>query len=192
MKILRISKNEFKEKYPLKEVLQGAEPTVNTTVSMRYTKDTLHIRMECQANKPLVAEYQGTCVPVWKGDVGEVFISPYGSEEWYYELDVAPNGATFHARIYNPDDTCGYGRCLADDALVTRAEIVDGGWVAEWDIPFALLVKEEDLARIQDLPWRGNVYRINAGDNEYYSFAPTKREQINFHVPSAFAKWEFE
>ncbi|MBQ8394070.1 MAG: carbohydrate-binding family 9-like protein [Clostridia bacterium] len=192
MLTFRISKDKFEEKYTLGEVLQGEKPSLKTTVSACYTKDALRFYIECETDKPLVADYEGDFVPVWKGDVVEVFVCPYGDERWYYELDVAPNGSNFHARIYNPNDAEGYARGIDTDGLVARSVVKEGSWTVEMEVPFALILKEEDIARVKELPWRGNIYRIDCGNDEYLSLAPTKKENINFHVPSAFAKWELE
>ena len=192
MRVLRITKDVYKEEYELGEVLQGGKTEFQTLVSACYTKDALCFRLVCKAAHKLVAEYEGPCTPVWRGDVAEVFVSPYGDMHWYYECDVAPNGSNFNARVYNPDDRSGYAHCLDDDDVITRAQVVEGGWIAEIEIPFAVILKEEDLGKIKELPWCGNVYRINMGNGEHSSFAPTKTEKITFHVPSAFAKWEFE
>jgi len=192
MRVLRITKDVYKEEYELGEVLQGGKTEFQTLVSACYTKDALCFRLVCKAAHKLVAEYEGPCTPVWRGDVAEVFVSPYGDMHWYYVCDVAPNGSNFKAQVYNPDDRSGYAHCLDDDDVITRAQVVEDGWIAEIEIPFAVILKEEDLGKIKELPWCGNVYRINMGNGEHSSFAPTKTEKITFHVPSAFAKWEFE
>lgn len=192
MRVLRITKERFQEKYSLGEVLQGGAPTLKTVVSACYTEDKVCFRIECETDKPLVANYEGEYVPVWNGDVVEVFVSPYADEHWYYELDVAPNGSNFYARIYNPNDLEGYARGIEASSLVARTHVEKGVWIVEMEIPFALLVKEEDVSRAKELPWRGNVYRYDCGNDEYLSLVPTKKELISFHVPSAFAKWEFE
>ena len=192
MRVLRITKDVYKEEYELGEVLLGGKTEFQTLVSACYTKDALCFRLVCKAAHKLVAEYEGPCTPVWRGDVAEVFVSPYGDMHWYYECDVAPNGSNFNAQVYNPDDRSGYAHCLDDDDVITHAQVVEDGWIAEIEIPFAVILKEEDLDKIKELPWCGNVYRINMGNGEHSSFAPTKTKKITFHVPSAFAKWEFE
>ena len=179
----------YKKAYNLGLVLQGERPTLGTKFYMSYDEQGIHVRVECEIDENLHTPFDGDGVPVWRGDAVEVFLSPYGRENWYYEFDFAPNGANFHAHIYNPDGWTAYNHGLAPECGVTgEIKIENGVWTTEMFIPYsAMELQGKSLDDVKMLPWRFNVYRICDGNEEYCSFAPTYMEQINFHVSSAFA-----
>ncbi len=172
-------------------VLEGETPTCATKFYMSYTETGLRVRIEAEA-VALRSPYEGQSVPVWKGDSVEIFLSPFGKEDWYYEFDFAPNGATFHARIYNPDNGTAYSRANESWNVQGQTQVQNGVWMTEAFIPFVCMVGDMPLAEIKKLPWRFNVFRIADREQEYCSFAPTRAKEINFHVSSAFADLRFE
>lgn len=192
MKTVIVKKNEYGEKYPLKEVLQGKDTTLQTNFSACYTKESIKVRFEAETGKSLRVAYHGEHVPVWCADCMEFFLSPYADERWYYEFDLAPDGSYFYAHIHNPDDFTGYSHAIDAEGLIATTKVTEKLWVMEMEIPFSLMVKKEDLERVQELPWRFNAYRIDDGNQEFQSVCPTGRQKINFHVPSAFGKLQFE
>lgn len=189
-----IIKNAYGQTENLGLVLQGETPTLGTKFSMFYDKEGIHVRIECQIDEKMRSAFQGEFVPVWQADAVEVFLSPYGKEDWYYEFDFAPNGSFFHGHIYNPDGWTAYNHAFAPDHGVKGdIQIKDGVWTTEMFIPFAEMgLQDKTLDEIKALPWRFNVYRIADAQEEFSSFAPTKAEKINFHVSSAFADLIFD
>ena len=170
-------------------VLEGEQPTLATKFYMFYDEEGIHVRVECEIDGNLHTPYEGPCVPVWFGDAVEVFLSPEGREDWYYEFDFAPNGASYFCHIFNPDSYTAYNHCLEPDCGATGdIKITDGMWTTEMFIPFSAMgLAGKTLEEIKALPWRFNAFRICDGHGEFCSFAPTHAEQINFHVSSAFA-----
>ena len=81
---------------------------------------------------------------------------------------------------------------IETEGLIATTKVTDKLWVMEMEIPFALIVKKEDLGRIKELPWRFNAFRIDDGNQEFQSISPTKLDKITFHVPSAFGQLKFE
>lgn len=187
-------KKEYDKPQNLGLVLQGEAPKYGTKFWMSYSKEGIHVRIECEISKKTHAAFEGEFVPVWQADAVEVFLSPEGKEDWYYEFDFAPNGSYFHGHIYNPDSWTAYNHAIAPDHGVKGCvQIKDGIWTTEMFIPFTEMgLSGKTLEEIKKLPWRFNVYRIETDGGEHSSFAPTKAEHINFHVSSAFADLIFE
>ena len=184
-----IIKTAYEKGYNLGLVLQGETPKLATKFYMSYSKEGIQVRVECEIGTKLHTPFEGDGVPVWRGDTVEIFLSPNGQEDWYYEFDFAPNGATFHGHIYNPDGWTAYNHGLAPNCGVKGdIKIENGVWTTEMFIPFsAMQLQGKTLEEIKALPWRFNLYRISDETQEFCSFVPTRAKAINFHVPSAFA-----
>ena len=189
-----VIKSTYGDKQNLGLVLEGETPKLGTKFSMFYTKEGIHVRFECEIGEKTHSAFEGAFVPVWRADAVEVFFSPEGREDSYYEFDFAPNGSFFHAHILNPDGWTAYTHSLAPDCGVTAdIQIQNKLWTTEMFIPFsAMKLDGKTLEELKSMPWRFNVYRIEAAGQEYCSFAPTHREKINFHASAAFADllWE--
>ena len=187
-------KMEYENAGELGLVLQGEKPKLGTKFYMLYTKEGIQVRFECEIKGRTHSAFKGEFVPVWHADAVEVFLSPYGKEDWYYEFDFAPNGSFFHGHIYNPDGRTAYNHALSPYHSVRgNIKIKKGLWTTEMFIPFAEMgLSDKSLEEIKSLPWRFNVYRIEDKGQEYTSFAPTRAEIINFHISSAFADLIFE
>lgn len=196
MKTLVAKKGEFGEKYLLGEARYGGAATLKTYASLCYTEKGIRVKIEAQGDEfftPYHGEYKNETV--WNADAVEIFLSPYGSEEWYYEVDFAPTGAWFTGHIFNPDGHRGYshGEDGPKDGVVWKIEVENGWWTTEVEIPFTFMIKnEEDIKRATNLPWRVNIYRIDHKNDEYLSACPTNDEEINFHVTKGFGRLIFE
>ena len=180
---------EYGAAHNLGLVLQGEKPTLATQFYMAYDEKGLRVRIQAEIGKPLRSAFEGEFMPVWRGDVVEIFLSPEGKEDWYYEFDFAPNGSYFHAHIYNPDNKTAYNHCLdPDHGIKGHITIEKGIWTTEMFIPYAEMnLQGKTLSEIKALPWRFNVFRYDDGNEEFCSFAPTGADYINFHIASAFA-----
>jgi hypothetical protein len=189
-----VIKSTYGDKQNLGLVLEGEPPKLGTKFSMFYTKEGIHVRIECEIGEKTHSAFEGECVPVWQADAVEVFLSPEGREDSYYEFDFAPNGSFFHGHILNPDGWTAYNHALAPDCGVTAdIQIQNKLWTTEMFIPFKEMgLQDKTLDEIKGMPWRFNVYRVERKLAEYSSFAPTKADVINFHVSSAFADLIFE
>lgn len=193
MKTVVVKKEHYGEKYPLKEVLLGKDTTLQTNFSACYTESAIKVRFEAEIGKPLFTRNHGAQVVVWESDCMEVFLSPYADEGNYFEFDLAPDGSYYFAKIFNPDGLSARPTPIETKGLIATTNVTEKLWVVEMEIPFSLMVKKEDLARVKELPWRFNAYRIDDGNQEYQSVCPTGvRHKITFHVPKAFGKLQFE
>ena len=196
MKTLIAKKGEFGEKYLLRELRYGGEATLKTYASLCYTEKGIRVKIEAQGDEfftPYKGDYMNETV--WNADAVEIFLSPYGSEEWYYEVDFAPTGAWFAGHIFNPNGRRSYnhGEDGAKAGIVWDIKVKNGWWTTEVEIPFTFMIKnEEDIARATQLPWRVNIYRIDHKNDEYLSVCPTGDEEINFHVTKGFGRLIFE
>lgn len=191
-------KTEYGAAENLGLVLQGETPKHGTQFSMFYDKEGIHVRIECEIGKLPTSAFKGEFVPVWQGNAVEVFLSPEGKEDWYYEFDFAPNGSYHHCHIYNPDGWTAYNHGIAPDHGVKgniriKKGFKKGVWTTEMFIPFAEVgLKDKSLDEIKGMPWRFNLYRIDRETEEYSSFSPTRAECINFHASASFADLIFE
>lgn len=193
MKTLVIKENVYGEKVSLKEVTLGKDTTLQTYFSACYTQKAIKVRFEAEIGKPLFTRNHGKQVVVWESDCMEAFLSPYADEENYFEFDLAPDGSYYFAKIVNPDGLSAKPTPIETEGLIATTKVGEKLWVMEMEIPFAFMVKEEDLARVKQLPWRFNAFRIDDGNQEFHSFSPTGvHHKITFHVPKAFGQLKFE
>lgn len=176
--------------YELKEVVNGT-PTVNkTTLCVQYTDEELIVTFCGAYDGAPYMPYSGDMELVWKGETVEAFLSPYGSEIEYMELDIAPNGASFFAKIYNPDGVVAYNRMFDETPIKVETTQKESGFEATMRIPISFLVKEGDVKSFKDLPWKGNFFRLDSHNEEYCALSPTGI--LNFHITKAFVSIRFD
>ena len=190
MKTIQAAKNKYVEERNLCEVMTGGETRLKTCFAMQYTDTGLKLRVISETGGNPITPFSGVNVPVWYGDALEFFVSPYGDENWYFELNVAPNGACFNARIFNPNNKEAFSHADEESGVTSEIRIENDIWTTELNVPFSYILKEGDEKRIKQLPWRFNVYRIDIARGEYAAFSPTGGEKANFHVPSKFAQMQ--
>ena len=190
MKILQVAKNQYVDEGLFCDAVSGGETTLKTRLSIAYTDTGLKVRFVSETGGKTVTPFEGENVPVWFGDAVEFFLSPYGDEQWYFEMNVAPNGAFFNARIFNPDDKTAFSHAELFSNVTSTVKIEKGIWTTELNVPFSFVLKKGDEKRIEELPWRFNAYRIDIAREEYAAFSPTGGGEANFHVPSKFAKMQ--
>jgi hypothetical protein len=127
--------------------------------------------------------------PLYTEEVVEAFLDPVGDLGAYFEIEVNPNNAVLDLCVrkirsgYRKDFRW---RCAG---LRTIAGVVNGGWMAEWAIPFASISGRPPVAG--DC-WRANFTRIDrpAGvPRELSAWSPTGFAQ--FHIPERFGFLEF-
>lgn len=127
--------------------------------------------------------------PLYTEEVLEVFLDPVGDLGAYFEIEVNPNNAVLDLCIrkirsgYRKDFRW---RCAG---LQTIAGMVDGGWAAEWAIPFESISGRPPV--VGDC-WRANFTRIDRPTGvprELSAWSPTGFAQ--FHIPERFGFLEF-
>lgn len=190
MKTIQVAKNKYVDEGHLCEVMTGGATTLKTRFAIAYTDTCLKVRIISETGGQTITPYSGVNVPVWHGDTVEFFVSPYGDENWYFELNVAPNGACFYARIFNPNNREAFFHAEDESGVTAEISMEKDIWTTELTVPFSYVLKEGDEKKVKELPWRFNVYRIDSAREEYAAFSPTGGQKANFHIPTEFAKMQ--
>ena len=176
------------KEYELVELCEGKSTKFRTKFSVSYTDEKVRFHFVSSYTGALNCPYSGENDPVWRGDTVEVFISPYGKWEEYFEFDVAPNLYYYYCHILNPDGKTAYNHALSDE-LFAESIVKDGIWEAVIEVPFSLILKGKE-GGFKDIPWKINAFRYDAINDEYCALAPTGA--FNFHVSKKFLELIFE
>lgn len=158
-----------------------------------WSKTSLYVRFDAVQNEPLIVSAQPNLetktVGLWERDVCEIFIAPDRKEpRKYFEFEAAPTGEWLDLAI----DTTG-GKRKADweykSGMQTAARIQEGRVLIALQIPWAAFGTKPNAGDI----WLGNIFRCvgKTPNRGYLAWVPTMTEKPNFHVPSAFGKFEF-
>ncbi|SDN20316.1 Carbohydrate family 9 binding domain-like [Paenibacillus sp. yr247] len=185
---------DFEVNY-LRDVVTGEKPRLKTRFRACWTRDSLHIRFECEDDH-VVATMARRDDPIYLEDVVEIFVDTIGSGTVYYEFEVSPRNVVFDALIYNSLD----GNKEVDvswDAKGMYTEVfdeVDGWRIYNLRIPFADLELEQErmLKPHHGVEWRWNLYRIDddpEGNRHYWAWSPTGK--VDFHMPQRFGTLVF-
>ena len=166
----------------LKENVTGAETPFNTVLNYCRIGNNLHFKFECE-NSKLFSAYSGYNEPIYKGDVCEVFICTSGDLRDYFEIEVAPNGTVFFAKIFNENSL---KTTFLEQSFTAKVDVTDVGYNVEIIIPCdAIGVKE-------DTPIRFNAFRIETEggvpNKNLLALSPTLAPF--FHVPEKFIPFE--
>jgi hypothetical protein len=141
---------------------------------------------------------------LWREEVVELFLDPWGAERVYVELEVSPRNVVFDALIVNrargnaaPRDLTALRawRCAGLRTAVRVDGVIGGGPVSRgWDVEIAIPLRQlaPRLPPAPGVEWRWNAYRVDrsATGVELQAFAPTGRP--DFHVPERFGVLAFE
>jgi hypothetical protein len=119
----------------------------------------------------------------------EVFLDPVGDLQSYFELEVNPLNAVLDLVIRKNRSGVIKDFSWRCENLRTAVRNANGGWSAEFAIPFRSLIAAPPKAGER---WRANFYRIDRPENrqwELSAWSPTGFP--NFHVPERFGILEF-
>ena len=116
----------------LKENITGAEACYKT--EFKYRKCCKYLCFTFKAHHSALDSYSDKYNDeLYRGNVCELFIK-YGKENHYYEIEVAPNGATFLADIENINGN--FKGTLIDDCFVkTNAKVKKNAYMVRILIP---------------------------------------------------------
>jgi hypothetical protein len=179
-----------KNVYELRRTSDGNKCINKTELFVQYTDEELIVNFSGTYNGTPDIPYSGEIQLTWKGEVVEAFLSPYGSEQEYFEFDVAPNASSFCAKILNPDGVSGYARMYPDTPIKIESYQKAEGFEVQIRVPFDVVLKEEDKKSFKTFPWKCNFYRVDSFNKEYCALSPTGI--INFHIPKYFINLKFE
>lgn len=177
----------MKRSYVLKNSRTGEDmPEKLTTLDVTMTDTDLTFEFYCENSQFFSAsdKYNG---PLFDGDVCEAFICTDGSRKYYYEIEVAPNGALFLEKITNnlnpsyPNDIIE--EPVEDCFLTSEVELLNGG---KYKVRFSM-----SLEKIGYNPDKGilfNAYRIetDGGETDKYLLAVNPTLKDFFHCPECF------
>lgn len=165
----------------LKENVTGEKTPFTTVLHYSRVGNELHFKFVCE-NSKLYSAYNGYNEPIYKGDVCEVFLCTSGNIKEYYEIEVAPNGAVFFAKIVNDN---GMQTTFLENLIKTSVEITDIGYDVEIVIPCDVVGVRKDE------PIMFNAFRIETeGGHENRNLLALSPTLVpRFHVPEKFIKF---
>lgn len=167
----------------LRDSRTGARAPFRTGLNFERAADGLRFSFECENSKRFSA-YEDDNEPIYNGDVVEVFVCVGEDKSRYFEVEVAPNGAVFFAKIVNDGE--GISAEMLEKNFVSSARATENGYDAEIFLPNeAIGLKEGDSVFF-------NAYRIetDGGEPEKYLLALNPTLCGSFHKPSFFVALE--
>ena len=155
----------------LKENLTGQYPDRKTLLEIKKTKEAISFNFAC--SKSFLQSFSNkNNDELYRASVVEVFLDV--GEESYYEIEVAPNGVTFFAKILNRKVTL-----LENDFFTSEVRVQDNKYFVDIKV---------DLKKIRDPEIiKFNAFRIELdleGEQHLYAMFPTFSN--TFHVPERF------
>ncbi len=159
-------------KWRFKENITGSIPDRKTELEIIKQNSIFSFNFAC-SKSDLISYSNKNNDCLYDASVVEVFIDV--GEDSYYEIEVAPNGATFFAKILNKKVTF-----IENDNFFTSEVHIEG-------VKYFVTIKV-DLSRAKDIDQvKFNAYRIEKdkeGKQSLYALFPTFSN--TFHVPEKF------
>ncbi len=163
-----------------------------TRVKMLYSKTGIYVLVDC-VDRKLSCTRLPAMGDLFKEDVVEFFIWPDTERPLYLEYEISPLNSELVILVPNQKGSfCGWLLWHYEDGRLTRhATTVRGGarrpgatvsgWMAEFFIPFSLLIGVAGENPRPGDAWRINAYRIDydAGEPTHYAWCPATG--ANFH-----------
>jgi len=196
------SSAEWKNTEWLKVTQQGNSPVLYPTkVKVLYSETGIYFLFNCEDNK-LTSTLMEDFLDLYNEDVVEVFLWTDESFPVYFEYEVSPLNYELPIIIPNNKGTF-YGwkpwhyegeRLTQHATAALGGEKVSGGsvsgWIAEFFIPYKLLVPLNNVPPVSGTKWRANMYRIDYDNGAKY-FA-WQRIDKGFHEYNNFGTFIFE
>jgi hypothetical protein len=196
------SSSEWKKTEWISVGQQGVGPVLySTNVKVLYSKTGIYFLFRCE-DKKLTSTLLGDFLDLYNEDVVEVFLWPDESFPVYFEYEVSPlnyelpiiipnyNGKFFGWKPWHYEGE----RLTRHETSVTGGQKVSGGavsgWMAEFFIPYKLLVPLNNVPPSSGTKWRANMYRIDY-DSDVKLFAWQKVDN-SFHEYNHFGTFIFE
>ena len=164
----------------LKDSKTGQTAKYQTVLEYSRVGNSLRFKFTCK-NSKFFSAYSEDNEPIYEGDVCEVFLSTGGKINEYYEIEVAPNGTVFFAKIVNDG---GLKTSFLEKNFSSNVTLNSDGYDVEITIPF------ESVA-IGKHPVYFNAYRIETqGGSEQTLMALNPTLCPSFHVPEKFIQFD--
>lgn len=172
---------------------EAAPANRHAEARLLWSDEALHVRFVCRQAEPLVVsatpQKDRKTLGLWDRDVCEIFIAPDASHPaHYFEFEAAPTGEWVDLAI----QWKAAGRETDWDfhsGMVVAARINSDSIKIAMRIPWQALGRAPQAGE----RWRANLFRCVGADptRGYLAWQPTRTEQPNFHVPSAFGEIRF-
>jgi hypothetical protein len=183
-------------------VKQGAGSSpYQTKVKVLYSEKGIYFLFDCE-DKKLTSTLKADFLNLFVEDVVEVFLWPDESFPVYFEYELSPLNYELPIIIPNYKGTF-YGwqpwhyegeRRTSHETSARGGKKESGsavtGWMAEFFIPYKLLVPLNQVPPVAGTKWRANMYRIDY-DNGTALFAWQKITK-SFHEYNNFGTFIFE
>ncbi len=196
------SSSEWKKTEWLIVAPQNSSPDLySTKVKVLHSETGIYFLFSC-GDKKLTSTLNGDFLDLYNEDVVEVFLWPDESFPVYFEYEVSPlnyelpiiipnyKGTFYGWRPwhYEGDRLTQHATSAIGGEKVSGAEVT--GWIAEFFIPYKLLVPLNNVPPVSGTKWRANMYRIDYDNGPKY-FA-WQRIDKGFHEYNHFGTFIFE
>ena len=175
--------------------------SLKTTVKMLYSETGLYFLFHCEDNR-LTATMDEDFLDLWNEDVVEVFLWPDENYPVYFEYELSPlnyelpimianmNGdlsrwQPFH---YRTDRHTAHATSVIGSEKQSFAEI--DAWIAEFFIPYKLLIPLNNVPPKKGVQWRANFYRVDYDQERSVSWL-WQLTKGNFHDYKSFGTITF-
>lgn len=163
----------------LKDNRTGEDTPFKTEIEYERRENGLFFAFDCE-NSKLFSAYDEDNAPIYKGDVAEVFICTCGDRHKYFELEVAPNGKVFFAKILNKDGI--HIELLNPKSIKAEAFLRENGYSVNMFVPNEVI----GVKKFGEVVF--NAYRIETEggepDKNLLALSPTLCG--TFHMPQFF------
>ena len=182
----------------------GAAPAAvrfRTAAMVLWTKAGFIWAFHCETNaiRPSGTERDSA---IWDGESVELFLSPWGPEKPYFELNVSPTNVIYDSKLYDwryvvqirhwqqwAKDFTGNIRSAIKVHRSADGQVT--GWSMEAAIPFTdLLQPEEQPPKAGDV-WRFKACRAAAYGDKKIEFSSWQPTFSHFHRPFAYPQLLF-
>ena len=178
-------------RYPLICNNTGNRERVGGFVDFTYDDSGLTAHFDCEYEGVIMEPYTKYNDPIYRGDAFELFLSPFGLEERYFEFDTTPHGYNFNSRIENPTGTLAECELIEEGIVRYTPRISHDRLEMETFVPFSLVLPS-GISPF-DIPWLANAYRIDRHGGKGVSFYAASPILIpNFHIPKMFGELKFK
>jgi len=183
----------------LVDCVTGEEPHLGTLCKLLWDDEYLYVGYEVEDNT-IIANFTERDEPLYEEDVVEIFLSPSGSEHYYYEFNFSPKEVIADIIILNDGGRAGEGRGelipfkgwnVGDLHVATHIQD-SGGWSVTAAIPFRELHFAGNQAPTPGDQWRANLCRIEYGEEEVEYSTWSQTGLVDFHTTERFGMLLFE
>lgn len=163
----------------LKDNRTGEDTPFKTEIEYERRENGLFFAFDCE-NSKLFSACDEDNAPIYKGDVAEVFICACGDRRKYFELEVAPNGKVFFAKILNKDGI--HIELLNPKSIKAEAFLRENGYSVNIFVPNEVI----GVKKFGEVVF--NAFRIETegGEPEKNLLALSPTLCGTFHMPQFF------